>query len=56
VEHARNLKFLLIIFEQMPGLKINFQKSEIYCFGEAKDLQNLYADIFTCPICELPMK
>jgi hypothetical protein len=29
---ASNLKFILCLLEQMSGLKINFHKSEIYCF------------------------
>ena len=37
LDHARNLKLLLFAFEQAFGLKINFHKSEIYCFGDAKD-------------------
>ena len=32
---ARNLRLLLSAFEQVSGLKINFHKSELYCFGEA---------------------
>jgi hypothetical protein len=30
VESARNLKLLLYIFESMSGLKINFEKSEVF--------------------------
>jgi hypothetical protein len=56
LEGARNLKFILCLFEQMSGLKINFHKSEIYCFGEANEVKELYANIFTCPISNLPMK
>jgi hypothetical protein len=26
----------LSAFEQMSGLKINFHKSEVFCFGQAK--------------------
>ena len=33
----RNLKLLLSAFEQMWGLKINFYKSELFCFGEATE-------------------
>jgi hypothetical protein len=29
MQRARNLKFLLYLYEQMAGLKINFSKSEI---------------------------
>jgi hypothetical protein len=56
LEGARNLKFILCLFEHMSGLKINFHKSEIFCLGEAKEYINLYADIFTCPVGSLPMK
>jgi hypothetical protein len=53
LEFARNLKLILILFEKMSGLKINFQKSEVYCFGNANN--HPYAEIFTCPIKNLPM-
>lgn len=56
LEGARNLKFILCLFEQMSGLKINFHKSEIFCLGEAVDKEFWYADIFTCPSNCLPMK
>jgi hypothetical protein len=36
IDQARNIKLLLSAFEQMSGLKINFHKSEIFCFGQAK--------------------
>jgi hypothetical protein len=32
LESARNLKFILCIFEQLSGLKINFYKSEVYFY------------------------
>jgi hypothetical protein len=31
------MKLIICIFEQLSGLKINFHKSEILCFGKAKD-------------------
>lgn len=36
LEKALNMKLVLCIFEQLSGLKINFHKSEIFCFGKAK--------------------
>jgi hypothetical protein len=36
-EMAKNLKLILSAFEQLSGLKNNFYKSELYCFGEAQD-------------------
>jgi hypothetical protein len=38
LEKAKNLKLLLCAFEQLFGLKINFNKSEILCFSNAKKL------------------
>lgn len=35
IEKASNLKLLLCAFEQISGLKINFHKSEVFCFGQA---------------------
>jgi hypothetical protein len=28
------------------GLKINFHKSEVYCFGKAKEVENDYKHLF----------
>jgi hypothetical protein len=39
LELAKNMKLLLCAFEQLSGLKINFHKSEIFCFGQAKDCE-----------------
>jgi hypothetical protein len=44
LEKARNLKLILAVFEQLSGLKINFHKSELFCFGESNDDANLYAE------------
>jgi hypothetical protein len=43
LEKAQNLKLILSAFEELSGLKINFHKSELYCFGEAKDQAQEYA-------------
>lgn len=55
-EQARNLKFILCLFEQLSGLKINFNKSEVFCIGKAVERQSMYSEIFTCKIGTLPMK
>ena len=39
---ARNMKLILCLFEQLSGLKINFHKSELFCFGKAKDEEHTY--------------
>jgi hypothetical protein len=43
LKHARNVKLLLTAFEQMTGLKINFHKSELFCYGMAKDCESQYS-------------
>ena len=39
IEKATNMKMLLCAFEQLSCLKINFHKSEIFYFGEAKEME-----------------
>jgi hypothetical protein len=56
LENARNMKFILCLFEQDSRLKINFHKSEIFCLGAAEERSQQYSEIFTCPIVVLPMK
>jgi hypothetical protein len=41
-EQAKNMKLLLSAFKQLSGLKINFHKSEIFYFREAKDYESQY--------------
>ena len=45
LEQAHNLKLVLCAFEKLSGLKINFHKSELICFGNAKRSQE---DICRC--------
>jgi hypothetical protein len=37
---AVNMKLILCISEQLSSLKINFHKSELFCFGEAQESKN----------------
>jgi hypothetical protein len=55
-EQAKNLKLLLCVFEKLSDLKINFHKSEILCFGEAKEMQEQYSSIFGCQGALYPFK
>jgi hypothetical protein len=48
LEKAKNLKLILSAFEKLLGLKINFHKSGLYCFGEPQDHTQLYAELFGC--------
>ena len=56
LEQAKNLKLLLCTFEQLSGLKINFHKSEIFCYGAAKEMEDIYTDLFGCNAGEYPFR
>jgi hypothetical protein len=56
LEKAQNMKLLLCAFEQASGLKINFHKSELFCFGEAQEARDQYAEIFGCRSGDFPLK
>ncbi|WVZ75253.1 hypothetical protein U9M48_023327 [Paspalum notatum var. saurae] len=56
LEKARNMKLLLCAFEQVSGLKINFHKSEILCFGNARDSLESYLELFGCKQGDFPIK
>jgi hypothetical protein len=47
-EQAKNMKQLLSSFEPLSCVKINFYKSEIFCFGEAKNYESQYEQLFGC--------
>jgi hypothetical protein len=40
----------------MSGLKINFHKSEIFCFGKAKDHELQYEQLFGCKKGSYPFR
>jgi hypothetical protein len=50
LEKALNMKLILCIFEQLSGLKINFHKSKIFFFDQAKVIEDQYRDLFGCEI------
>src|ERR1043165_10111596 len=54
LEKARNMKLVLCLFEQLSGLKINFNKSELFCFGKAKEERESYRQLFGCGLGNLP--
>jgi hypothetical protein len=43
-----NLKFLLIAFEILSGLKINFLKSEVIVMGASQEEQARVANVLNC--------
>jgi hypothetical protein len=52
LRQAANMKLLLCAFEQLSGLKINFHKSEVFCYGEAKEMEGLYTNLFGCGLAQ----
>ena len=56
LHQAKNLKLILSVFEKLSGLKINFHKSELFCFGQAKDHYDQYSNIFGCKLGSFSVK
>jgi hypothetical protein len=50
IDQARNIKLLLSAFEQMSGLRINYHKSELFCFGQTKNEERQYEQLFGCDL------
>jgi hypothetical protein len=48
MEQEKNMKLLLCAFEKLSGLKINFYKSELFCYGQAKEIEEQYMELFGC--------
>jgi hypothetical protein len=48
LEKVRNMTLLLYIYEQISGLKINFEKSEVLLLGGDDEVELKYVDIFNC--------
>jgi hypothetical protein len=56
LEKANNLKCLLICFEQMSGMKINYNKSDLLTIVLEEDEANRFAKIFCCKRSDFPIK
>jgi hypothetical protein len=56
LEKAKNLKVIFSAFERLLGPKINFNKSELFYFGEAQDYTQAYAELFGCNHGEFPVR
>jgi hypothetical protein len=51
-----NPKLILLAFEHLSDLKINFHKSDLFCFGEALDHVHSYAELFGCNQGQFPIR
>jgi hypothetical protein len=56
LEQATNMKLLLCAFEKLSGLKINFHKSELFCYGQAREMEDQYTKLFRCGLGEYPFR
>ena len=56
VYNAGSLNLIVSAFEYLSGLKINFHKSEIFCFGEAKEVEHTHSQLFGCKVGSYPFK
>jgi hypothetical protein len=53
-EDIANLKFLLMCFEDMSGLKINYHKSEVFVLGQRISERNVIANKLNCKLGNFP--
>jgi hypothetical protein len=44
------------VYEQMPGLKINFEKNKVIVIGGDNEVDVTYAEFFYCQIGKFPIK
>jgi len=56
LEKASNMKWLLVCFEQMSRMKINYDKSDLLTIGLDEDSTNAFAKILCCKISDFPIK
>jgi hypothetical protein len=56
LDKARGLRLVLSAFEKLSGLKINFYKSELFCFGDTKERVEDYVRLFGCKEGEFPFR
>src|SRR3990170_7929329 len=54
VQDIANLKFLLLCFQQMSGLTINFDKSEVMVLGYPPEETQAVADRLNCRLGTFP--
>jgi hypothetical protein len=53
-EDIANLKFILMCFEDMSGLKINYHKSEIFVLGPLSSDRSRIANMLNCKLGVFP--
>jgi hypothetical protein len=56
IVEAKRMKAILCAFGEVSGLKINFHKSELFCFGLSSEEENKYSELFGCSLGRYPFK
>jgi hypothetical protein len=56
LEKDRGLRLVLSAFAKLSGLKINFHKSELFCFGDTREKVAEYVRLFGCKEGEFPFR
>lgn len=56
IEKAKSLKCLLLCYELMTGMKINYDKSDMLTIGLEEYVGNDLANIFCCKRGSFPIK
>ena len=56
LDKANNLRWLLICFEKMTGMKINYDKNDLLTIGTEEGRVNDLAKIFCCKKGDFPLK
>lgn len=56
LEHLLNLKGILMWFEQLSGMRINFHKSEIIAMNLPVEVAHEISHLFACPLGSFPIK
>jgi hypothetical protein len=56
LEQAIKMKLLLCVFEKLSGLKINFHKNEMFCYGQARETKCQYTKLFGCDLGQYPFR
>lgn len=56
LDHLLNLKGILMWFEQLSGMRVNFHKSEIIAMNVSEETAHDISHIFACPLGNFPIK
>jgi hypothetical protein len=55
-DHLLNLKGILLWFEQVSGMRVNFHKSEVITLNLADEATHEISHLFACPTGNFPIK